>query len=87
MSARRDQRDDAHLVIEIEPGLRKRIEAAAAERGVSPRDYVVAALREALNDNGSERWSDQSIAWSQLSAQVFARDWESGADAIYDDLA
>jgi hypothetical protein len=83
----RDDRDDAHLAIEIEPGLRKRIEVAAAERGVSLRDYVVAALREALNDNGAERTSDQSVSWSQLSAHAFARDWESDADAIYDDLA
>jgi hypothetical protein len=54
---------------------------------VSLRDYVVAALREALNDNGAERTSDQSVSWSQLSAHAFARDWESDADAIYDDLA
>ena len=45
----RDERDNARLAIEIEPGLRKRIEAAAAERDMSVRDYVVAALREALD--------------------------------------
>lgn len=83
----RDTRDDAHLAIDIEPELRKRIEAAAAERGVSLRDYVVAALREALDNYGTERSSDQSVAWSQLSGHSFARDWESDADAIYDDLA
>ena len=83
----RDTRDDAHLAIDIEPELRERIEAAAAERGVSLRDYVVAALREALDNNGTERSSDQSVAWSQLSARSFARDWESDADAIYDNLA
>ena len=51
------------------------------------RDYVVAALREALANNGSERPSNQSVEWSQLSVRSFARDWESDADAVYDDLA
>ena len=58
--------------MEMEPELRKRIETVAAERGVSLRDYVVAALREALDNNGTERSSHQSVAWSQLSAHSFA---------------
>jgi hypothetical protein len=82
----RDERDDARLAIEIEPGLRKRIEAAAAERETSVRDYVVAVLREALDSRG-ERPLAQPSEWSQLSVNSFARDWESDADAIYDDLA
>jgi hypothetical protein len=82
-----DERDESRLAIDIEPEFRKRIETAAAERGMSMRDYVVAALREALDSNGSERPSSQSAEWSQLSTRSFARDWESDVDAIYDDLA
>jgi hypothetical protein len=83
----RGERDNARLAIEIEPQLRKRIEAAAAERDMSVRDYVVAALRQALDSYGSERPQSQSADWSQLSVRSFARDWESDADAIYDDMA
>jgi uncharacterized protein (DUF1778 family) len=79
----RDEHDKTRLAIEIEPELRKRIETAAALQGVSMRDYVVAALREALDSNESERPS----SLSQLSTRSFARDWESDVDVIYDDLA
>ena len=82
----RDERDDARLAIEIEPGLRKRIEAAAAVRDMSVRDYIVAALRAVL-DNTAERPLAQLSDWNQLSVRSFARDWESDADAIYDDMA
>jgi len=82
-----DERDESRLAIEIEPELRERIETAAAERGVSMRDYVVATLREALDSNGSQWSSGQSVEWSQLSVRSFARDWESDVDAAYDDLA
>lgn len=83
----RDERDEPRLAIEIVPGLRKRIEAAAALRGVSVWDYVAAALREALDSNGEERSPNQYADWSRLSTRSFARDWESDADAVYDDLA
>jgi len=82
----RDERDEARLAIEIEPELRKRIEAAAAERDMPVRDYVVAALREAL-ESRDERPSSQSSEWSQLSVASFGRDWESDADPISDNLA
>jgi hypothetical protein len=51
----RDERDEARLAIEIEPGLRKRVEAAASARGMSVRDYVAAALHEILDSEGSAR--------------------------------
>lgn len=79
--------DGLHLAIEIEPGLRKRIEAAAAERGISVKDYVVVALRQALDSNGAGRPGHDSSEWSRLSQPSFARDWDSDADAVYDDLA
>ncbi len=77
----------SQLAIEIEQGLRRRIEAAAAEQGMSLRDYVVAALRSALERGRDERPAECTRAWSQLSAPAFERDWDSDADAIYDDLA
>ena len=81
--ATQEERDPSRLAIEIEPELRQRIETAAAGRGMSLRDYVVAALRVALKHNGAERTAAE---WGQLSARSFARDWESDADAVYDDI-
>ncbi len=83
----RDDRNKARLAIEIEPELRQRIETAAAERGMAVRDYVVAVLHNALASSGAERPSDASGEFSRLSIPSFARDWESDADAVYDDLA
>jgi hypothetical protein len=82
-----DERHLARLAIEIEPELRARVEAAATERGLSVRDYVVAVLRLALERHGENGTSGQASEWSQLSVPAFARDWESDADAVYDDLA
>jgi hypothetical protein len=82
-----DRRGTSRLAIEIEPELRKHIEAAAAVRGVSVRDYVVIVLREAVERIQIGTAEQSSRQWSQLSAPSFARDWESDADAIYDDLA
>src|SRR4051794_27823487 len=82
-----DQPGSLHLEIEIEPALRKHIEAAAAQRGVSLRDYVVLALREAVEYANTVELTQSSREWSQLSVASFARDWESDADAVYDDLA
>jgi hypothetical protein len=80
------EHEQLRLTIDIEPGLRKRVESAAAEQGMTVRDYVAAVLRATL-DSQSERLTDSAVAWSRLSAPSFARDWESDADAIYDDLA
>ena len=79
-----DEGDGSRLTIELEPELGRRIEAAAAERRVSVSDYVVAALRGALDGDRAARASDEAAAWSRLSADSFARDWESEADAAYD---
>jgi hypothetical protein len=80
----RNERDESLLSIEIEIELRNRIEAAAVERGMSLRDYVAAALHDALDSQGVTRPSNHSDEWSRLSIPSFARDWESDADAIYD---
>jgi hypothetical protein len=75
------------LPIEIEIELKNRIEAAAAERDMSLRDYVAAALHDALDSQGVARLLNRSDEWSRLSVPSCARDWESDADAIYDDMA
>ena len=77
-----NERGESLLAIAIEPELRERIEAAAAARGMSLRDSVVSALREALNHGQDEGARE----WSRLSVLAFARDWDSDADAISDDL-
>ena len=81
-----DERGASPFAIELEPELRSRIEAAAATRGVSIRDYVVAALQAALAGNKAEP-AATSDEWSRLSHGSFARDWDSDADAVYDGLA
>jgi hypothetical protein len=82
-----DYGDETHLSIEIEPELRQLVEAAAAERRVTVKAYVAAVLREALETPLPERAPSQSADWTRLSVPSFARDWESDADAVYDDLA
>jgi hypothetical protein len=82
-----DQPGSTHLEIEIEPELSRHIEAAAAKRGVSMRDYVVITLREAVDLANSIEMTQSSREWSQLSVISFARDWVTEADAVYDDLA
>ena len=81
----RNERGDPPYAIEIEPELRAGIEAAAAKWGVSVRDYVAAALRAALAGHGDA--AGAADGWSRLSHRSFARDWETEADAVYDDLA
>lgn len=83
----RDTFDESRLSIEIEPELRAAIESAAANKGISIRDYVVVVLEAALAENGDDRDATASRRWSHLSSRSFGRDWESPADAIYDDLA
>ena len=82
----RNERNELPLSIQIEIELRNRIEAAAVERDMSLRDYVAAALRDALDSQGVGRPSNDSDEWSRLSIPSFARGWESDADAIYDEL-
>jgi hypothetical protein len=77
-----NERGESLLAVAIEPELGKRIEAAAAARGMSLRASVASELREALNHGHDEGARE----WSRLSVPAFARDWDSDADAIYDDL-
>lgn len=67
----------ARLRIDIEPELQRKIAEAAGESGMSVRDYVVATLQQALQADDT---------WTDLSARSFARDWNSNADRVYDEL-
>ena len=85
MAAKNDR--PSRLSIDIEPELRRRIEAAAADRQLSVRDHVVSTLRHAVGDRRTTDPPTGDVGWSRLSAPAFARDWDSDADAVYDDLA
>ena len=75
------------LSIDVEPGLRRKIKIAAANRDLSIRDYVESVLRQAIAQEDSGETSADSAAWTQLSTRSFARDWESEADQVYDQLS
>lgn len=82
-----EPRESNHLTLEIDPELQVRIEAAAAERGLPVQDFIVVILRATFATNGEAQGEADSQEWSRLSVPVFARDWDSDADAVYDDLA
>lgn len=72
----------SRLIMDLEPELRCRIEEETGERQLAVRDYVVEALRNAV---GHQEPGDR-MAWGRLSVPAFSRDWESEADAMYDEL-
>ncbi len=74
-----------YLAFDVEPELRHRIEAAAAERRVSVRDYVVGVLQLAVDPASGGNPSSDTAAGAALSAPSFARNWQSDEDAVYDD--
>ncbi len=76
----------ARLTIDVSPELRRQIKVAAAIRDLSVREFVEAALLRALTEQGRSEDQVEQRAWSQLSAQSFARDWDSEEDAVYDQL-
>jgi plasmid stability protein len=67
------------LSIEVDAELRRELKVAAAERDVSVREYVLAALRQALA-------AEERRDWSRMSEPAFAREWDSDADSEYDRL-
>lgn len=85
MSAHNDR--PLPLSIEVEPDLHRQIQAAAAAQRLCVRDYVVSALRRAVEGSPGDRSANGDAGWAALSAGAFARDWDSDADAVYDDLA
>ncbi len=67
------------LSIEVDPELRRQLKIAAAQHDVTIREYVLAAVKRALEAEDRE-------GWSGLSEPAFARDWHSEADEVYDRL-
>lgn len=59
MSAPNQRRD--RLSIDIEPGLRRRIEVAATSRGLSVREYVEGVLTQAIASDTSAADSEKRI--------------------------
>ncbi len=87
MPAMSKPRHRARLSIDVEPELRRRLKIAAAEKDLSVRGYVEAIIRQALEAEAKGEPAADHAAWSGLSARAFARDWESDADLVYDDLS
>lgn len=75
------------LHIDVEPDLRRKIETAAAEQGLSLRDYVVTILQRAIEAEERNGSAIEGKGWAQHSAQSFARDWDSEEDREYDRLS
>ncbi len=76
----------ARLSIDIDPELRSKIKSAAAAKDQTVRDYVVAILRRAVATPGHAEEATEELAWAQLSARSFTRDWDSEEDQVYDAL-
>jgi hypothetical protein len=81
-----EERPTSPLSVEVEPKLRRRLEDAAAHRRIPVREYVIEVLEQAVDEQPRSIRPDDA-AWSRLSAGAFARDWDSDADAVYDELA
>ncbi len=77
----------ARLSIDVEPELRRRVKVAAAQKDLSVREYLVAIVRRALEEEERESPEDESRRWAGVSARAFARDWESDEDRVYDQLS
>ena len=82
-----DEHQGLRLAINLDPYLAHRVGIAAAERNASVRDYIVSVLRVTVAQGRIESDRAKAQAWSRLSSRSFARDWDSDADAIYDELA
>lgn len=77
----------ARLSIDVEPATRMRLKIAAARKGSSLREYCLQAILRQLDEEFPASVREEDEAWSQLSAEVFARDWDSEEDSVYDNLA
>jgi hypothetical protein len=77
----------ARLSIDVDSELRRQIKIAAAARDLSIRDYVVGIIRAAIAAEQASAEATERAEWSHLSIRSFARDWESEADRVYDELS
>lgn len=70
------------LTVDLDPALRRRVEIAARNRDTTIDEWIEEAVRREL-----AREEPGGDAFSRVSAPAFARDWDSEADAVYDELA
>jgi len=84
-----DTRSDwGRIIIDLDPELQRQIEAAAAQRNLSVRDYMMIAVQDALvMEPDQEPGRQNATQEGRLSARSFARDWESPEDQVYDALS
>ena len=60
---------------------------AATERDMTMRDYVVRLLEGVAAEEASRKDDGEAADLARVSAPVFARDWESEEDSVYDELS
>jgi plasmid stability protein len=68
-----EQARKPRLTVEVDAELRRQLKIAAARHDITVREYVLTAVRQALETEDRE-------IWSRLSEVAFARDWDSEAD-------
>ena len=80
------------LSADVEPELRRRVRVAAAKSDRKVSDWIAEAVsreleREELQEKLDEKLEDQNgLSVSRASVRVFARDWDSEDDAVYDEI-
>jgi len=74
----------ARLSVNVESELDRKIHLAATARNLSVHNYVVDVLRKEVAREEPGKEPRDSASWAQLSANVFARDWNSEEDQAYD---
>lgn len=75
------------LSLDVEPEFRKQLKLLATERDMTIHDFVLGILRGAVAEGEREREKSEVSGWAGLSTRVFARDWDSEEDEVYDRLA
>jgi len=77
--------NEGRSVIDLDPELQHRIEAAAAKRNLSVGDYMVGVVQDALVvEPDQQPGLQKATGEGRLSARSFARDWKSPEDQAYD---
>ncbi len=84
MTKPKDRR--VRLSVEVDPALHRRVKIAAAERDMTMKEYVVEILEGVAAEEMRGRGNPEDTDLARLSAGVFARDWESEEDSVYDNL-
>ncbi len=74
------------LSIEVGSELHEKVKIAATERDMTMRDYVVGILEAVTAEEDLSRGGGEGLDPARLSLAVFARDWDSEEDSVYDSL-